>query len=120
MRVPPLDGPVFAFCGIARPDQFFAGLERAGIRLAGRKPFADHYEYTNQVVEWLVQQAKFSNARALITTEKDSVRLGALSSSFPPGLPLLTADLRIEIEDAEAAIDWILKRVATPSATSVL
>ncbi len=120
MQVPSLDGPVFAFCGIARPDQFFAGLERGGICIAGRKPFADHYDYTDRVVEWLVQQARLVNAGALLTTEKDSIRLGALASSLPPDLPLLTTDLRIEIEDGEAAVDWLLERLASSSATSVL
>src|SRR5258708_4710388 len=34
MEVPPIDGPIVAFCGIARSEQFFAGLEAAGLHLA--------------------------------------------------------------------------------------
>ncbi len=39
MDVPHVDGPVAAFCGIARPEQFFRGLEAAGLRLAARFAF---------------------------------------------------------------------------------
>ena len=34
MEVPAGDGPVAAFCGIARPEQFFAGLEERGLKIA--------------------------------------------------------------------------------------
>ena len=37
--------PVFAFCGIANPAKFFATLQDAGVMLAGRKAFADHYPF---------------------------------------------------------------------------
>jgi tetraacyldisaccharide 4'-kinase len=47
----------------------------------------------------LTAAARAAGATALITTEKDLVRLGKLSSSFPEALPLKTAGLRIEIED---------------------
>ena len=43
---PPSMAPVFAFAGIAKPDDFFAELERAGWRLAGRRAFGDHHLYS--------------------------------------------------------------------------
>ncbi len=105
MEVPTVDGPVAAFCGIARPEQFFAGLEVAGLRVAERKAFPDHYEYTEHVVERLAQRARAVGATALVTTEKDTVRLGALLAAFPADLPVKTVRLRIEIEDEVSAID---------------
>ncbi len=45
MEVPSIAGPVVAFCGIARSDQFFAGLEVRGLHLASRIAFADHHRY---------------------------------------------------------------------------
>jgi tetraacyldisaccharide 4'-kinase len=113
MQVPQIDGPAFAFCGIARPEQFLAGLENAGVKIAGQKAFRDHYDYTEHVVERLVEQARGVGARALLTTEKDAVRLGQLASAFPPDLPLTTASLQIEIEDAAVAIDWLVECLRT-------
>ena len=113
--VPVVNGPAAAFCGIARPEQFFAGLEAASLRLTARSAFHDHHRYTSNDVAQLVSAARASGASALITTEKDHVRLGHLLSEFPEELPLRTARLKIEIEDQNSAIDWLAARLATRS-----
>lgn len=116
MTIPEFDGLVFAFCGIARPTQFFAGLEAGGLKLAACKSFRDHYNYTEHVVEWLVEQARAFKAVALLTTEKDAVRLGNLASAFPPDLPLKTSGLTVEIENESAALEWLLGQLRSVSA----
>jgi len=107
MEIPPLDGSILAFCGIARPAQFFAGLESAGVRMAARRVFRDHHRYTQADLDRLATQARAAGATALLTTEKDAVRLEGLH--LP--MPILTASLRTEIEGEPAAIDWLLARV---------
>jgi tetraacyldisaccharide 4'-kinase len=111
MEVPDIDGPVLAFCGIARPEQFFAGLEAAGLHLSGRISFPDHHRYTSGDVDRLVSAVRNFGASALVSTEKDLVRLGKLASALPEPLPLRTARLCIEIEDQSDAIDWLVARV---------
>jgi tetraacyldisaccharide 4'-kinase len=66
----------FAFCGIARPENFFAELGTAGVRVAGTRAFPDHHVYTARDVESLFKLGKESGATAFITTEKDAVNLG--------------------------------------------
>ena len=105
MDVPAIFASVAAFCGIARPEQFFAGLEAAGLQLAVRTAFRDHHRYTAADVERLLTKAGAAGASALITTEKDLVRLGKLASAFPGSLPLKTAGLRIEIEETAESLD---------------
>jgi len=39
------------------------------------------------------------------------VRLGALAESFPASLPLRAVELRVEIEDEAAAIDWLMRTI---------
>jgi tetraacyldisaccharide 4'-kinase len=112
MEVPAVDGPVAAFCGIARPDQFFQGLEAAGLRLAARTAFPDHFAYTRGVLEDLLTKARAAEATALVTTEKDLVRLGKLASNFPKTMPPLTARLTIEIENQATAINWLIDQLA--------
>ena len=63
-----------AFCGIARPHRFFSDLERAGFTLVARETFADHHPYSAAEIAALRASATAKNA-ALITTEKDFVRL---------------------------------------------
>lgn len=112
MEAPQIDGPVSAFCGIARPEQFFSGLVQAGVKVAARKTFRDHYRYTASDVAKLLAAARAAGATALITTEKDAVRLGALAALFPPEMPLKTAGLVTGIQDESAAIDWLVARLA--------
>ena len=115
MEVPVPSGsearPVAAFCGIARPEQFFAGLQAAGLHLAVRKAFPDHHIYTAPEVDQLRASASAVGATAIITTEKDLLRLGKLSAGFTEPLPLETARLRIEIEHEDEAIEWLLERL---------
>jgi len=118
MKAPFVRGPVVAFCGIARPEQFFAGLEDGGLELAARFAFSDHFTYTRDVLELLLASGRKTTAVAFVTTEKDLARLGKLASVFPKSMPLLTAKLHTKIEDEGAAIDWLMDRVAPATSIS--
>jgi tetraacyldisaccharide 4'-kinase len=113
MAIPQITGPVVAFCGIARPDQFFAGLEANGVKIVSPIPFADHHRYTPLDIEKLMVTARSLGATSFITTEKDEVRLASLSSQFLPSLPLTTARLVISIEDESQVSDWLADRLQT-------
>jgi len=112
MRVAEADGPVAAFCGIARPEQFFAGLEGRGLQLVSKRVFPDHHRYTKGDVDRLLESALKANAKGLITTEKDQVRLGNLATSLSDSLPLRTAELTVELDDEKSAGAWLKNRLA--------
>jgi tetraacyldisaccharide 4'-kinase len=118
MEIPEVDGPVAAFCGIARPEQFFAGLEGGGLQVAVCKAFPDHHGYGAKDLDGLVNAAQAAGAVALITTEKDLVRLGGLSSRLGDSLPLKTVGLRVEIEDQDQAVEGLLERLKLSPSTS--
>jgi tetraacyldisaccharide 4'-kinase len=109
MEVPQIDGPVVTFCGIARPEQFFEGLEQAGLRVAARFAFPDHHRYAAEDLERMTAAAKKAGAAVLVTTAKDRARLEGMAESFPASISLQTVPLRVEIEDE--AIDWLVGRV---------
>lgn len=114
---PPSMAPVFAFAGIAKPDDFFAELERAGWRLAGRKAFGDHHVYSLQDLSALRLNARGAGAETLVTTAKDAVRIAALPGAVVPGaapepdigLPIVEVPLRISIETAFRP--WLMERL---------
>jgi tetraacyldisaccharide 4'-kinase len=116
MEIPTVNGPVAAFCGIARPEQFFAGLEAAGLRLAVHTAFPDHHRYTIADLNHLVVAARAAGATAVVTTGKDLVRLGKLALNIPKTMPLAVAHLRVEIEDQAAALDWLVSSLTPGSA----
>lgn len=111
MDVPRIDGPVVAFCGIARPEQFFTGLATHGLRLAARIAFRDHHRYTTDDLDRLRSTVRFAGAATLITTAKDQVRLEVLDRPRRLDLPILSAGLNIEIHDVPAALDWLTRRL---------
>jgi tetraacyldisaccharide 4'-kinase len=78
--------PVFAFCAIAHPERFFSTLSALDIQPRGRQTFRDHHRYSQRDIDQLCQDARKTGAGALITTEKDRVKLESLQAS----LPLLT------------------------------
>ena len=85
------DRSFLAFCGIGRPGKFFGTLQQAGIAVAGSRSFPDHHAYTEADARELIAKAKTLNA-ALITTEKDHVRLrgkgGALGDLYKAAIAL--------------------------------
>jgi tetraacyldisaccharide 4'-kinase len=111
MEIPAMQNPIAAFCGIARPEQFFKGLQAVGLRLAVRFAFPDHCNYTPAVLEELLAEARENKVKAIVTTDKDMIRLGKLTSIFPKSMPPMAAHLHIEIEDRDAVVDWLVDRV---------
>lgn len=65
----------FAFCGIASPESFKNSLKRADIDIAGFVCFEDHYQFSMLDINNLIEKAVETGSEALITTEKDAVRL---------------------------------------------
>lgn len=64
------DEKLYAFAGIGYPKKFFNSLKN----VVGKKSFPDHYQYTNEDLEKLIESAKRKGAK-LITTEKDWMRI---------------------------------------------
>lgn len=98
-----------AFCGIARPKSFFLQLTKAGIEPAGEAVFRDHHRYTQHDVHDLLHLAQKSDAGGFVTTEKDAINLGGLFSALQP---LAVVPVRMELLEADAALDSMLATIA--------
>jgi tetraacyldisaccharide 4'-kinase len=101
-NVPPQ--PV-AFCGIARPQNFFAQLRTAGIDTVAEAVFRDHHAYNAGDVRQLLELRQQSGAGGFVTTEKDAVNLGEFLSSLQP---IAVVPVRMQLENAEQAIGSML------------
>lgn len=70
-----LNGPALLVTGIARPQRVVASCDALGVALAGRVHCPDHHAFSQTEVDgwcaWMAEQG----VQALITTEKDAVRL---------------------------------------------
>jgi tetraacyldisaccharide 4'-kinase len=104
---PPAPGSaVLALAGIARPQRFFDDLTAAGWRLTGAVSFRDHHRYAAADVARIARAARESLAEAIVTTEKDAVRL----ERFAGPLPFAVAPMTVTIEPA-AFGGWLAGRL---------
>ena len=117
IEFPAAAGKSVAFSGIARPGQFIAGLKASKIEIAGTITFRDHHGYQQRDIDRLLELKKQTNADSFITTEKDLINLGALSSQLSP---LLTAKLRIEFESPQQVVTEIIKTIEQRSGQPIL
>jgi tetraacyldisaccharide 4'-kinase len=62
-----------AFAGLADPDKFFDTLQSSGAWVSLTRSFPDHYHYSDEDIQELMQTAE-TGGLTLVTTEKDAVR----------------------------------------------
>ena len=104
---------VLAVAGVARPDRFFEELRADGWDVKGTASFPDHHRYSRAEAAGLVESARSAGARAIVTTEKDLVRLLPFR---PMPLPVLWVPLEVRIEPAPAFREWLAGRLAAERA----
>jgi tetraacyldisaccharide 4'-kinase len=100
---------VVAFCAIARPDEFFAGLRAEGCAVAASRSWRDHHVWSHADVASLLELQRQHQAEALVTTEKDLVRLSAdHRRALESAAPLHAARLLVRLHDEAACIAELL------------
>lgn len=96
---------LLALSGIAVPGGFERELKRHGADVVHHEVFLDHHRYTLQEILDVIAKGRDLRVDAIITTEKDAVRIPHLENR---PIPLLY--LRVEIEmftGQEEFDDWI-------------
>lgn len=102
---PPLPSQPLAFCGIARPENFFLQLRLAGACPVAEAVFRDHHAYQQKDIEDLLSMYRQSGADGFITTEKDEINMGGLVHRLQP---LSVVPVRMQLVEAEMAVQTIL------------
>lgn len=97
---PQTDLPL-AVCGIARPERFTALLDATGIAPLETAIFPDHHAFTTNEIEQLLKAA---GADAIVTTEKDAVRLKTLTLAGNVDIWYLTIVLRCANKKSEQTL----------------
>jgi tetraacyldisaccharide 4'-kinase len=105
--------PVLAFAGIGHPQKFFATLAAAGIGVARSAVFADHHAYTSAEASDLMLRAEQAGL-ALVTTEKDFVRLNGAPQLSDLARRTATIPVTLVFDDA-GAVDAALAGLSRPA-----
>jgi tetraacyldisaccharide 4'-kinase len=108
LTIPAINGPVIAFCGIARPKRFFAELRQHGLDVMREIVFRDHHRYTDaDIQELTAAQGLFPGSR-LVTTEKDAINLNLHFAKVNP----IVIPMRITLTHPDAALEHMLGTIA--------
>lgn len=75
---------ILAFCGIANPRRLRDDLLEYGFDVRFFKSYPDHHQYTQSEISFLTEKARSVGARAIITTDKDLVKIGTRSTTDLP------------------------------------
>ena len=98
---------VYAFSAIANPGSFERTLTDAGASLAGVRRFPDHHFFSAEDLSEIENEAVFTRATFLVTTEKDTMRLPS-AWALSRGIPLLAVGISLGISEGLEALEALL------------
>ena len=101
---------LFVVSGIADPASFAAAVRAGDRTVVGERAFGDHHPYSARDVARIVADARAAGAEAVVTTEKDYVRL-LPHRPFP--LPVGYLPLTMEVEPRDDFRMWLRTSLAT-------
>jgi tetraacyldisaccharide 4'-kinase len=107
---------VLLLSGLARPDGFRASARSLGAVVALERHFPDHHRFSDAEVEEAFAAAAAGGCDAVLTTEKDAVRLSPGQARRDRLRVLrIEAEIVAGAEGLDAALDEALRRHPTPA-----
>jgi len=96
-------------CGIGNPHAFSEDVLQTGINIVSESFFADHHPFTQRDLDQITRAAQDAGADAILTTEKDAVRLERLRFG---DIPLYAAQLELQSDDEIRLKSLLLRTVS--------
>ena len=93
---------LLAIAGIGNPEKFFQLLEQNDLKIEKKLIFPDHYEFTNNDINYILKLTKENNYH-IVTTEKDFYKIKEPNNEMFKFLKV-----SLEIEKKEELIDLII------------
>ena len=90
------DLPIMAVSGIGNPKSFTKTLEGCGYDVVHTMGFGDHHDFSDDDVVEIWKQAFAHQAKAIMITEKDAVKLSQLHTIEDLKIPILVLSIGIE------------------------
>ena len=101
---------VGSICGIAMPESFEKGLKALGAQIVISKTYTDHHRYNTREMENFIRQCAHRDLSAIITTEKDAVRIPRI---VDPDVPIYYLRVEIEILAGQESWERFVERLTT-------
>lgn len=104
---------VFLFSGIGDHTGFVNQMKRNGVNVSGDLRFPDHHQYADADVSEIARRTMKSGAEAILTTEKDVVRLSGesvLIGELVRDCPLFYANIVVDITEGRRILDSMIDK----------
>jgi tetraacyldisaccharide 4'-kinase len=102
----------FAFCGIARPENFTKMLAAQGYEPMDTLIFPDHHAYDTGDIQRLLERARQVEANGFVTTEKDAVKLTpGMRDQLETIGPIVVARLSVELLNEQESLSQLIMMV---------
>lgn len=105
---------VLPFCAIGNPSSFAQTITGLGANILDFEQFPDHHDYTMAEMHCIMQKAIDKGASALVTTDKDAVKIPSEFIHSERFLPVYVLIIKVEFaEGDEQLIELISNRTMT-------
>jgi tetraacyldisaccharide 4'-kinase len=105
-------GSAFLVAAVGNPERFRDDIKTLGVRIVGTRFFRDHQPLSPRALVQCVKEARSSRAEAMITTEKDAVKL-----SESPEFPLLVSVQSTRMHEPEVFQRIVGTLIESPNET---
>ena len=102
------DQPVVSVCGIGNPDGFHATLAELGLDVRESITMGDHHHYARADIELIQKTAEKHNAKAVICTHKDLVKINV---DQVDSVPLYALDINFQLKSGGTALERRIQRL---------
>ena len=107
------DKKVVALSAIGNPASFEQTVASAGAEIIESFRFPDHHEYTQEEMVDAMEQAVRQGAEAIVTTEKDAVKLPMEFLAAVPDekqIPVLILTVEVVLQNGKDEFEEMLRR----------
>lgn len=102
---------VMAFSAIGNPASFEQTLAALGVDLVETIRYPDHHEYGMVEMQYVLERAVRENVQALVTTDKDAVKIPTEFIYFDREMPLYVLCIEVQINEDEAFNNAIIETI---------
>ncbi|MBP2649997.1 MAG: lpxK [Firmicutes bacterium] len=103
---------LLVFSAIGNPGSFEQTIWDLGGEVVATERFPDHHDYTMAEMQAVMQEAQDKNAYALVTTEKDAVKIPSEFIHSDRPLPIYVSVMEVQFIDGQQQLMDLIKQVA--------
>lgn len=106
---------VVAFSGIGNPSSFEQTITDVGAQLVDSVRYPDHHDYTMTEMQDIMERVSNIGAEALLTTEKDAVKIPSEFIHSERTLPLYVLNIKVEFTEGSKQFKELIESLAIGS-----